>query len=129
MAWRERTAGEGFSTQNNRRGDISWQHTKVDRLEIRWPSGQAGVLTDIPADPLPQAFTLSQNFPNPFSGDTIIRFALPDRGEVELAVYKLAGQRVAKLVEGVREAGAYTVRWDGRDDLGRELVSGLYPTG
>ncbi|MBI2502333.1 MAG: VCBS repeat-containing protein, partial [Candidatus Latescibacteria bacterium] len=67
---------------------------------------------------LPQSFTLSQNFPNPFNSQTVIRFELPEGGEVELAVYNLAGQQVAKLVEGTREAGSYTLRWDGRDGRG-----------
>ncbi|MBI2502597.1 MAG: ASPIC/UnbV domain-containing protein, partial [Candidatus Latescibacteria bacterium] len=75
---------------------------------------------------LPQAFSLSQNFPNPFNSDTVIRFALPEGGEVVLAVYNLAGQQVAKLAEGTREAGSYTLRWDGRDERGKELASGVY---
>jgi hypothetical protein len=56
----------------------------------------------------------------------VIRFALPKAGEVELALFNLAGQRVATLVEGVRLAGTYTVRWDGMDDDGRALASGVY---
>jgi hypothetical protein len=75
---------------------------------------------------LPQSFSLSQNFPNPFNSETVILFALPERGEVELAVYNLAGQQVAALVQGAREAGSYAVRWDGRDGHGRELASGIY---
>ena len=50
----------------------------------------------------------------------------PVREEVKLSVYNLAGQRVATLVDGPREAGTYTVRWDGRDDGGVELASGMY---
>ena len=75
---------------------------------------------------LPQAFTLSQNYPNPFNSSTVIRFALPASEEVELAVYNLMGQKVATLVEGVREAGTYTLHWDGRDGHGRALASGVY---
>jgi len=74
----------------------------------------------------PRDFTLEQNYPNPFNSETVIRFALPEREEVELAVRNLAGQRVATLVEGMREAGPYTVRWDGRDEDGRALASGAY---
>ena len=75
---------------------------------------------------LPAAFTLLQNYPNPFNSDTVIRFALPTSEDVELAIFNLTGQKVAIPVEGVREAGTYTVRWDGRDDNGRELASGVY---
>jgi hypothetical protein len=74
----------------------------------------------------PQDFVLEQNFPNPFNSSTIIRFALPADGAVELAVYNLAGQKVAALVDGERPTGAYAVRWDGQDDAGRSLASGLY---
>jgi hypothetical protein len=75
---------------------------------------------------LPQSFALSQNFPNPFNSDTLICFALPASAEVELAIYNLAGQRVVRLAGGVREAGSYTLRWDGRDERGKELASGVY---
>jgi len=74
----------------------------------------------------PQAFELAQNYPNPFNSDTVMRFALPTGTDVELTVTNLAGQRVATLVRGVREAGTYTVRWDGQGDDGRELASGVY---
>ncbi|MBI4232912.1 MAG: VCBS repeat-containing protein [Chloroflexi bacterium] len=75
---------------------------------------------------LPQTFSLAQNYPNPFNSETVIHFALPESGEVELSVYNIAGQEVAVLVQGRREAGIYVVRWDGRDDMGRELASGVY---
>ena len=76
--------------------------------------------------PLPHNFTLAQNFPNPFNSQTVIRFALPTRGQVTLILYNLAGQKVATLVQGVREVGAYTLSWDGRDDQGKDLASGVY---
>jgi len=75
---------------------------------------------------LPLTSTLEQNYPNPFNSGTVIRFALPIREEVDLAVFNLAGQRVAALVDGQREAGTYAVRWDGRDESGRALASGVY---
>ena len=77
-------------------------------------------------NPLPREFSLAQNYPNPFNPATTIRFDLPRSEEIGLAVYNLTGQKVATLVHGLREAGAYTLRWDGRDDDGRELASGVY---
>ena len=74
----------------------------------------------------PQVFALEPNFPNPFNSQTVIRFALPNPAEVELAVYNLAGQKVAVLVQGERPAGQYTVQWDGRDQAERPLASGVY---
>ncbi len=74
----------------------------------------------------PATFALDQNYPNPFNSGTVINFDLPSRGETELTVYNLAGQKVVSLVEGVREAGNYHLRWDGRDDVGWHVASGVY---
>ena len=78
------------------------------------------------ADAVPGEFELTQNFPNPFNPATVIRFSLPEPGEVELAVFNILGRRVATLAEGVHEAGEHTVRWDGRDDEGNGVSSGVY---
>ena len=75
---------------------------------------------------VPEFFTLSQNYPNPFNPATTTRFDLPRSEEIDLAVYNHTGQKVATLAHGVREAGGYTLRWDGLDDDGRELASGVY---
>jgi len=75
---------------------------------------------------LPREFALDQNYPNPFNSGTVIRFALPNSEQIELAIYNLVGQKVATLVQGWRAAGSYTVKWDGRDDVGRGLASGIY---
>jgi hypothetical protein len=78
------------------------------------------------ASGLPSAFALNQNHPNPFNSSTVVSYALPAREQVRLTVYSLTGQRVATLADGQREAGTYTVIWDGRDDHGRALASGVY---
>jgi len=78
------------------------------------------------ASGLPEAFALEQNYPNPFNPATTIRFALPARADVDLSLYSVLGQRVASLVSGTREAGTYTLRWDGRDEDERDLASGVY---
>ena len=75
---------------------------------------------------IPAGFSLSQNYPNPFNSATTISYELPHRGTVKLEGYNLAGQVVAGLVYGLREAGSYTLTWDGRDNADRELASGVY---
>jgi hypothetical protein len=77
-------------------------------------------------DQNPRAFALLPNYPNPFNGSTVIRFALPDEAQIELAVYNLTGQRVATLGQGAYPAGSYRVPWHGRDDRGLSLASGPY---
>ena len=74
----------------------------------------------------PEVFSLAQNIPNPFNASTTITFRLPARSRVRLALYSAAGQQIGNWVDGEREAGAYTLRWDGRDDLGRPVGSGVY---
>jgi hypothetical protein len=75
---------------------------------------------------VPQRFALYPNYPNPFNPSTTIRFSLAQAGEAELSIYDLLGQQVATLVRGPQEAGIHTLQWDGRDDRGRELASGVY---
>ena len=74
----------------------------------------------------PTAFVLSQNYPNPFNSSTAIAFDLPHQEAVELSVYTIAGQQVATLIRGVRTAGHYRITWDGRNDAGVALASGVY---
>jgi len=75
---------------------------------------------------LPPEFTLGPNYPNPFNSTTIIPYALAKSHTVTLQIYTLLGQKIRTLVQGAREVGSYSVRWDGQDDDGRELASGVY---
>jgi hypothetical protein len=74
----------------------------------------------------PDGPQLNQNYPNPFNNSTVIRFSLPKISGISLSVFNLAGQRVATLIHGSREAGEYAIEWDGADDAGIELASGIY---
>jgi flagellar hook assembly protein FlgD len=74
----------------------------------------------------PRTATLAQNYPNPFNPSTTIRFSLPQAGEAELSIFNLLGQHVATLVYGPQEAGPQVLQWNGTDDNGRELASGVY---
>jgi hypothetical protein len=70
---------------------------------------------------VPAAFSLAQNFPNPFNPVTTIRYGLPSKSYVELAVYNVLGERVALLVRGEQEGGFHESRFDGS-----ALSSGVY---
>ncbi len=76
--------------------------------------------------PQPREFGLEPAFPNPFNPGTTVRFHLPRKSKVHLVVYNLLGQPVRKLLDSALEDGAHTVRWDGRDDAGREVPTGIY---
>jgi hypothetical protein len=74
----------------------------------------------------PSTFVLWQNFPNPFNPRTVIAYRLPHRTAVRLNVYNIAGQRVETLVREWQAAGRHQVVWDGTDEKGRALSSGIY---
>ena len=75
---------------------------------------------------LPDGPQLQQNAPNPFNSGTVISWFQLQAGSVRLEVFALTGQRVAVLYEGTRKAGIHRLSWDGRDDRGRPLASGVY---
>lgn len=87
-----------------------------------------GVTTavDDPVAAAPVRSTLAQNAPNPFNPATVIGYSLATAGQVELRVYDLNGRMVRELVNTAQAASSYQVEWDGRDDLGRQLASGVY---
>ena len=69
---------------------------------------------------------LEPNFPNPFNPSTTIVFSIQDPTRVTLSVYDVAGRQVRELVNERRERGAYKVEWDGRNDYGQAVASGVY---
>jgi hypothetical protein len=78
------------------------------------------------ADGLPTDYTVSQNFPNPFNPRTTIRYAVPASGQVTLYVLNILGQRVSTLVDGFVEAGHHSVVWEGTNESGQTVASGVY---
>jgi len=83
---------------------------------------------------IPSGFSLSQNYPNPFDlsqnsrfrPETIIEYAIRVPGKVTMEIYNILGQRVRIFVRENLEAGIHKMQWDGKDNLGRNLTSGVY---
>ncbi|RLE43534.1 hypothetical protein DRJ19_02465 [Candidatus Woesearchaeota archaeon] len=71
-------------------------------------------------------FKLTKGYPNPFDIYTTIKYVLPKKSRVSLKVYNVMGEVVRTLVDDVQEPGSYEIRWDGKDDRGKELPSGVY---
>jgi hypothetical protein len=92
--------------------------------DIQWP-GEA-IVEPNPASQMPRDFVLGQNYPNPFNPETKINFAIPNTGAVSLNIFNTVSQQVRTLVSGSLPAGQYTATWDGLDDLGRQLSSGIF---
>ncbi len=118
---------------------------EVDSLLVHWPNGQRERFVDVPSNSrialveggvltavveetssAPVAFALEENYPNPFNAETRIRFAIAQRGPVRLAVYNALGQQVRVLLGAERALGRYEAGWDGRDDRGEAVGSGVY---
>ena len=75
---------------------------------------------------IPIHYSLSQNYPNPFNPGTQIRYQLPEAGHVSLVIYNILGQRVKSLVNRRKEEGYYSVYWNGKNEEGVEVTSGIY---
>jgi hypothetical protein len=124
----------------------SWQGIQADRVElvfgvlgqdpvirvregvVRAADGQVRELRlgGLPARAVPASFALAPAYPNPFNPQTTIRYQVPQAVQVHLLVYDVLGQRVRTLVDEVQEAGDYRAVWDGRDQVGKSMASGVY---
>jgi hypothetical protein len=75
---------------------------------------------------IPDVFALQQNYPNPFNPVTTIRFDVPQESHVQMDVYNILGQRIRTLVNGTMQPGFHSVSWNGTNDMGKPLASGMY---
>ncbi|MBI1795689.1 MAG: hypothetical protein HYR74_01420 [Candidatus Eisenbacteria bacterium] len=127
----------GWPNQQNKIGDYCTMISRTDGADLAWAAtfnGEEDVYytrITLPnagvAERLPPRFRLRGNLPNPFATSTAIDFEAPTGGgAMHLAVYDAAGRRVATLVDGVVDGGPHTVRWNGLDNGGHAVGSGLY---
>jgi len=107
-----------------------WAKTAPDTPKILTPSSSISVtvvvVTGKSGPLLPDAFSLSQNYPNPFNPETVIKYILPEDCYVELTIYNIVGQKVKTLVNQYQNAGYKMMHWNGKDDKGNEIASGVY---
>jgi hypothetical protein len=123
--------GFGFEAIANAAGDPTRATREETMLAIlNWFDGISGIGDgDGPGGglALPRAFALHQNYPNPFNPQTTIQLDKSKGSEkVTLTVYNLRGQLMIELLDKELEPGLYTVQWDGRDQKGRSVPSGIY---
>ena len=78
------------------------------------------------SDEMPLQTTLMGNYPNPFNPSTTISYAVAEDSHVTVEVYNTLGQLIATLADEYQKAGFRTVQWDGKDQTGRAVASGLY---
>lgn len=136
----------GFGSQNSLNVEFGLGNAAIiNMIEITWPSNIVQTITnqsvnqfitviesataiDIPQGAIPPRFELAQNYPNPFNPATQIHYQLPKTAKARLAIFNSLGQKVRTLVNGDKPqaAGFYTVEWDGRNDTGERVSSGIY---
>lgn len=105
--------------------EVTYDGTVItDGQVIAVTPGEHKVVADRQA--IPEEFALGSNLPNPFNAVTTIKYQLPDDGNVTIGVYSVLGKKVATLVDGEVEAGYHTIVWDGTDDEGNDVPSGIY---
>lgn len=112
------TLGQPLATEDDALPAGFW-HTKT-------ASAQVGTNARSTETGLPSRYALQQNYPNPFTATTTIRYELPEPTIVELTVLNILGQAVDVLFSGEQPAGRYTFLWDGNNTSGSNLSSGVY---
>ncbi len=121
-------AGDGvlFIVQADRLPD----DVRVERVRFLTPDGIVivgqGSVPIADGFPVIRKTRLYQNLPNPFNPETVIPFELADAGHVRLMIYSTLGQEIRTLVDDVVSVGRHRVRWNGRDERGRQVGSGVY---
>jgi hypothetical protein len=142
---REISGGSGYCSQNSLVAEFGLgDFETVDTVEVIWPSGIVTDTTLVAADQVIEVleidisgvreiveargeFRLFPSQPNPFDRSTLIRYALPQCGPARVRVYDVTGRVVRVLVDSnAAEAGEHTVRWDGTNDDGSPVASGVY---
>lgn len=102
------------------------EQLKAERILVMQNS--AATATENGDVSVPEVFTLMQNYPNPFNPSTTITFEVADAGDrdVSLTVFDVLGRKVRTLVDASLSPGAYSYMWNGNDDVGRPVASGIY---
>jgi hypothetical protein len=105
----------GASSDQNRRACLGF-----------WYGGRLATLTDADLPPIESYDRLLQNYPNPFNPSTTFRFSLSSEAFATLTIYNVKGEVVRVLVSDVMEEGTHTVTWDGKNQRGSAVSSGVY---
>jgi len=98
---------------------------EIDALALAQVLGKQSTVSVVKNLPDQHKLALT-NFPNPFNPETTIRFNLPQNSHIILEVYNLLGQKIMTLFEGDKAAGNYSLKWDGKDQKGNNVASGIY---
>jgi hypothetical protein len=98
----------------------------IDEIQRIMFSQTAGVQDPAAPEHTPTAFRLLQNYPNPFNPSTTIVYEIAWRSEVSVRIFDLKGAAIRDLADGAQAAGQHRVTWDGSDNTGAHVSSGVY---
>lgn len=104
-------------------GSVAELQTSADKAQFYWENPTAIEPID---NAVVEGFDLKQNYPNPFNPTTNIGFQIADRGFTELKIYDILGREVKTLVSEELSPGTYEIQWDGRNEFGATVSSGVY---
>ena len=136
------------SSNSGRSGLIGWEHglgrvisfsTLLSDIElsnsnyaklfantVEWASRKNKTSVSENEERTPVSYSLQQNIPNPFNPSTVINYQIPKAGGVELTIYNMLGQEVRKLVNESITAGTHSIQWDGNNNRGEQVRTGIY---
>jgi len=120
------TTGTNWSDPEFDGWSKSYKTSAVDYSGNESDASSPTTATPVLPDVHKTAFALHQNIPNPFNPSTSIRYSLREAGDVTLVVFDAAGRRVRTLVDTAMPAGVHDVAWDGQDQNGHRVASGVY---
>ncbi|UCH85171.1 MAG: choice-of-anchor D domain-containing protein, partial [Candidatus Latescibacterota bacterium] len=100
--------------------------TPVVTIPVALTVDSLGSVTGIYDDGVPTRYALHSNYPNPFNPTTTIAYELPQRSDVRLLVYDVKGRQICELVNDTQPFGRHEVAWNGRDESGNPVASGVY---
>jgi len=104
------------------------ENSTADLFEINTIKiNEISILNEEGSNKLPETFDLMQNYPNPFNPETSIKYQLPENCTVSLKIFNVLGQEVRTLINNnEKKSGYYSIKWDGRDNYGIAVSSGIY---
>ncbi|HEX9917417.1 MAG TPA: FG-GAP-like repeat-containing protein [candidate division Zixibacteria bacterium] len=106
--------------------DLAVANGASNNVSILFNQTNASYVGEEIGDAKPSSFILSQNYPNPFNSETVIEYSLPKASQVKIAIYNILGQKVTTLLDKVEPAGFRRVIWDGKNQNGEIVSSGIY---
>ncbi len=105
---------------------IFWTTSYNELISHSFPLIETNIKVDNYINKTPSVYILSQNYPNPFNPETMIKYQLPKTSNVTLKIYNILGQEIKTLVNEEQQVGYYSVKWDGTNNNGLKVNSGVY---